>query len=275
MDIVLTNVTPACIVEPVLKDVKDGKNLISVFLEKICDNLHLKFTFNSKNQSFTPLISFEMSLLNKIYTSQNDEVKKLFDNNFEVYNEVVGKEITRIYEQKLLLADSEGTRFSGMDDDKPLEHFGKNNFMQVLEEDLMIYNAFLKGEDYKKLFDEKLERERIEKEKEKESEQEIVDDNEENKDDQLYDNDDEADNDRGDLKASRRDDDDNEEEEDKKEPGDVYNELYKEPSGEGEGDSTTNEESNEDKQFNDANFWANTPEPNEDIMSAIMKDLDL
>ena len=49
MDIVLTNVTPLCIIEPVFKDVKDGKNLIAVYLEKVCDNLNSKFTFNSKN----------------------------------------------------------------------------------------------------------------------------------------------------------------------------------------------------------------------------------
>ena len=280
IDIVLTNVTPSCIVESVFKDVKDGKNLIAVYLEKISDNLNLKFTFKTKNQSYSPCISFIMTLLNKIYTCQNEDVKKYIDEKFDVFNEVIGKEINRIYEQKLLLADNEGTRFGGADDDKPLEHFGKSNFMQLLDEDIIIYNAFLKGEDYKKLFNEKLEREKLEKEKEKEeekeNEQEIVDDNEENKDEQLNDNDDEggADNDKGGLKESKKEDndEDDEEKEDKnRESGDVYNELYKEPSGE---DNPINEESNEVKQYNDANYWANNPNPNEEIMIAIMKDLD-
>ena len=279
IDIVLTNVTPLCIVEPAFKDVKDGKNLIAVYLEKISDNLNLKFTFKTKNQSYSPCISFIMTLLNKIYTCQNEDVKEYINEKFDVFNEVIGKEINRIYEQKLLLADSEGTRFGGMDDDKPLEHFGKNNFMQVLEEDIVIYNAFLKGEDYKKLFNGKLEREKWEKsEKEKENEQEIVDDNEENKDDQVADNDEDGvvENDKAGIKSSiRRDDDDNnnEDEDDKnKEQGDVYDELYKDATNE---ENSSTEESTDDKQFNDANFWATQPKPNEEIMSAIMKDLDI
>ena len=40
------------------------------------------------------------------------------------------------------------------------------------------------------------------------------------------------------------------------------------------GENST-EDSGEDKKYNDANYWGTKPEPNEEIMDAIMKDLDL
>ena len=57
--------------------------------------------------------------------------------------------------------------------------------MEVLDEDNNIYKEYLKGGDHRKLYDWKLEREYLEKEKENE----MVDDNEENKDENVFDND--------------------------------------------------------------------------------------
>ncbi len=57
--------------------------------------------------------------------------------------------------------------------------------MEVLDEDNNINKEYLKGGDHRKLYDWKLEREYLEKEKENE----MVDDNEENKDENVFDND--------------------------------------------------------------------------------------
>ena len=57
--------------------------------------------------------------------------------------------------------------------------------MEVLDEDINIYKEYLKGGDHRKLYKGKLEREYLEKEKE----MKMVDDNEENKDENVFDND--------------------------------------------------------------------------------------
>ena len=57
--------------------------------------------------------------------------------------------------------------------------------MEVLDEDNNINKEYLKGGDHRKLYDWKLEREYLEKEKENE----MVDDNEENKDENVFYND--------------------------------------------------------------------------------------
>ena len=270
MDIVLTNVTPQCLTEPVFKNVKDEKNLIDIYLDDVLNNL--KFTFvNSNNVSFNPCLSFELTLLNKIINTQNEIIKDYCDRNLSFFNEYVGKEMTKIYDQKLLLSDNQGTNFGGMDDDKPLEYFGKNSFMQVLDEDLNIYKEYLKGGDHQKLYEEKLERERIEKEKENE----MVDDNEENKDENVFDNDEYDARDEREKKDDEEEEDKNEEkneekndDKNKENAGELFDAIY------GNEDSST-EESNDEKKYNDANFWNKEPTPNEEIMNEVMKELDL
>ena len=57
MEIILTNVSPSCLTEPVFINVKDGEDLIKKYLDDMFNKL--KFTFaNSKNLTFKSLFFF-------------------------------------------------------------------------------------------------------------------------------------------------------------------------------------------------------------------------
>ena len=70
----------------------------------------MSFSFNSSNLSYNPCLSFEITLLNKIYKTDNENVKKVFseNNDIKVFDEVLGEEINHIFNQKLLLIDNLG-----------------------------------------------------------------------------------------------------------------------------------------------------------------------
>ena len=140
----------------------------------------MKFTFSSNKTAFHPNFSFEVSLLNKIFTSKNEHLKNLIkDNkNLEIFNKVLGEEVNDIFEQKLLLTENDIQFNSNAQDDaeekKPNVYFGKKNFMELIEEDAEIFKIFLAGGDYEKALNDKKEKEKIEKEaleKEKEMEE--------------------------------------------------------------------------------------------------------
>jgi hypothetical protein len=223
-------------------------------------------------------MSYEITLLNQIYNTENENVKALIenDNNLKVFDEVLGEEINRIFDQKLLLSDSLGTISS--DNEKPLPTFGKANFMEIIEEDKDIYNSYKNGEDYKKKLDDKRQREKEEKEK---MEQEIVGDEEENKDEKIQHDDDEDNEEGGEENGIDREEGEEGEEnnavaedavikeEDKKEKEEKNEQNESEDKK-----SVSTEESAEDKQYNDVNYWNPGIVPNDDIMSAIMNDIE-
>ena len=134
-----------------------------MFIVNSLDNM--KFKFLPWNYAFHPNFSFEVSLLNKIYLSPNKHVKQLIENNknLEVYNEIIGSEVSKIFEQKLLYKENETDT---------LMFFGKKNLMEILEEDIYIFKLFLEGKDYEKAFKKKIEREKEEEEEKKEEEEE-------------------------------------------------------------------------------------------------------
>lgn len=247
----------------------------------------MKFTFSDQNVSFDSNVSFDVTLLNKIVTSENEKVKKLFenDNDFKVFNEVLGDQINNIFNQKLLLADNLGTNMGDGDDEKPLPTFGKLSFMQIVDEDTEIYNLYKKGEDYKTKLNEKLEREKAEREK---MEQEIVGEEEENKDEQIDDNEENeegveeagVEKNEGEEEGEENNENNNENgnENDKKEE-DEANKKEKENENEennesADKNSVSTDESVEDKKYNDVNFWNAPITPTDDIMSSILNDIE-
>ena len=105
------------------------------------------------------------------YNTQNLHLKLFIEKNkdLQAFNEIMGKEIKEIFEQKLLLSD-QGINF-GDSGDENLSSFGPKNLLELLEEDLKIFNAYKKGENYEILLKEKEEEKQKEKEKmEKENE---------------------------------------------------------------------------------------------------------
>ena len=271
VDIVINQSSPKCLIDYFFKysDEKGEKNLATDLLEDFINNM--KFKFNSSNISFNPLSSYEITLLNKFYNCENEYVKKLFneDKNLKVFDEVLGQEVDHIFNQKLLLSDSLGANF-GSEDEKPPQTFGKANFMQIIEEDLEIYNVYKNGGDYKTKLNEKLEREKAEKEK---VEQEIVGEDEENKDEHIQQDEDEENDEEGveEIGIDNTGDEKNEEGEQKQDEKDVEGEQ-KEAGDDKKSEST--EESAEDKNYNDVNFWKPGIKPNDDILSSIIHDIE-
>ena len=219
-------------------------------------------------------------MLNKFYKSDNENVKKLFnnDNNLKVFDEVLGEEINHIFEQKLLLSDNLGANL-GEEDEKPLQTFGKSNFMEIIDEDISIYNTYKNGGDYKTQLNEKIEREKSEREK---MEQEIVGEEEENKDEHINQDEDEE-NEEGIEEIGV----DKEGEEEGKDANNGAEEVEQKDDEEKEKDnieeknelsddkkSESTEESIEEKNYNDVNFWDPGIKPTDDIMSAMLNDIE-
>ena len=170
MDIILNEYSTENLIKYSLfeKTDKEEKSLIQILIDNVLNNL--KFKFDSSNRiAFHPNFSYEVSILTKIFTSKNEHVKNIIkDNkNLEVFNTVIGDEVNKIFEQKLLLSEND-VQFNSNDeseDKKPSSYFGQKNFMEMLDEDINIYNIYLKGGDYQKSLEEKKEKEKIEREK--------------------------------------------------------------------------------------------------------------
>ena len=287
VEIVLNGASPENLVEYFCKytdEQKVERNLVKDLMDNFFNKM--KFTFSEQNVSFDSNVSFDVTLLNKIVTSENEKVKKLFenDNDFKVFNEVLGDQINNIFNQKLLLADNLGTNMGDGDDEKPLPTFGKLSFMEIVDEDTDIYNLYKKGEDYKTKLNEKLEREKAEREK---MEQEIVGEEEENKDEQIEDNEENeegveeagVEKNEGEEEGEENNENNNENgnENDKKEDeaNKKENENENEESNESmDKKSESTEESVEEKKYNDVNYWNAPIQPTDDIMSSILNDIE-
>ena len=285
IEIVLNGSSPDNLVEYFCKytdEQKVERNIVKDLMDNFFNKM--KFTFSDQNVSFDSNVSFDVTLLNKIVTSENEKVKKLFenDNDLKVFNEVLGDQINNIFNQKLLLADNLGTNMGDGDDEKPLPTFGKLNFMQIVDEDTEIYNLYKKGEDYKTKLNEKIEREKAEREK---MEQEIVGEEEENKDEQIEDNEENeegveeagVDKNEGEEEGEENNDNNNENENENAKKEDEANKKENENEEANESvdkKSESTEESVEEKQYNDVNFWTAPISPNDEILSSILNDIE-
>ena len=280
IDIVLNENSPELLIKTVF-DEKDENNLIKILIDKSLSNM--KFTFSSSRETFDPNFSIIVTLLTKIFSSNNEYLKNLIkDNkNLEVFHNVIGDEVNKIFEQKLLLSDNE-VQINVQNDSeekKNVAYFGKKNFMELLEEDIEIYKTFMNGGDYQAKLNEKkerIEKENLEKEKseenKKDEEEPYFNENEEDEDTKKYitssvnlsDQDEEEEN------KDKNDKENNEKNENKDEGKD--SEKEKEESNKEE--TSTSEETESDKKFNDVNFWKPEIEPNDNIMTAVLNDLD-
>ena len=266
MEIILNDNAPNELIEYTFKE-KEGeneKNLVEILINKAVNEMQFKFT--SGRISFHPNYSFEVSILNKVLLSSNQYVKDLVNDNknLAAFDKILGQEIDEIFNQKLLLNPdkdiSMGPTNIAFDKEEPaLKYFGKKNFMELLEEDNSIYSVYLKGEDYDTLLSEKKERELIEQEERKKIEEKNYNEGPEE----------EMTNGLGDSINIVDDNNNNVEqeetqnvEEEVKEKGDTGNE------------EEASSETEEEKSFNDPNYWKPEIIPNDDIMSAILNDLD-
>ena len=187
IDILLNEHAPEKLITYLFENNKNEppKKLISTFMDHVLNKL--KFKFNSNNYSFDPCFSFSMTILNKILISPNSYVKSYIndDKDFEMFNETLGQDIEKIYNQKLLLSDSQGMNFGDSEDECILPSFGPKSLMELLEDDIKIFNLYKSGGDYKKALEEKRNNEKLEQQKNEKKEpkrSQFIDDLEEEED---------------------------------------------------------------------------------------------
>ena len=264
IDIILNDNSPKELIEYTFKE-KEGeneKNLIEMLINKVVNEMQFKYT--SGNISFQPNYSFEVSILNKVLASSNAYLKELINDNKNLlaFDKILGQEIDNIFNQKLLLNPEKDITMGPnipFDKEEPsLKYFGKKNFMELLEEDNSIYSVYLKGEDYETLLSEKKERELIEQEERKKLEEKNYN---EGPEEEMVPG----------LGDSINIVDDNNnvvQKEVQKEEEEV-----KEKAEEGNEEEASSE-TEEEKSFNDVNYWKTEIIPDDNIMSAILNDLD-
>ena len=264
IDIILNDNSPKELIEYTFKE-KEGeneKNLIEILINKVVNEMQFKYT--SGNISFHPNYSFEVSILNKVLASSNAYLKELINDNKNLlaFDKILGQEIDNIFNQKLLLNPEKDITMGPnipFDKEEPsLKYFGKKNFMELLEEDNSIYSVYLKGEDYETLLSEKKERELIEQEERKKLEEKNYN---EGPEEEMVPG----------LGDSINIVDDNNnvvQKEVQKEEEEV-----KEKAEEGNKEEASSE-TEEEKSFNDVNYWKTEIIPDDNIMSAILNDLD-
>ena len=264
IDIILNDNSPKELIEYTFKE-KEGeneKNLIEILINKVVNEMQFKYT--SGNISFHPNYSFEVSILNKVLASSNAYLKDLINDNKNLlaFDKILGQEIDNIFNQKLLLNPEKDITMGPnipFDKEEPsLKYFGKKNFMELLEEDNSIYSVYLKGEDYETLLSEKKERELIEQEERKKLEEKNYN---EGPEEEMVPG-------LGDSINIVDDNNNVEKEEVQKEEEEV-----KEKAEEGNEEEASSE-TEEEKSFNDVNYWKTEIIPDDNIMSAILNDLD-
>ena len=266
-DIILNQYSPKELIDYTFieKDGENEKNLIQIFIDKVINEM--QFKFSSERISFHPNYSFEVSILNKIIASTNEYVKEFIkDNkNLAAFDQILGKEIDTIFNQKLLL-DAEkdiqiGPNIGIEKEETPLQYFGKKNFMELLEQDNSIYSVYLKGEDYETLLNEKKEQEKKEKEERQKLEEKKIEEG----------------GDEEEMVAGLGDsinilDDNNAVEHDEIQKMEEEEEEKDRPDTGTEEEGS--EETEDDKRFNDVNYWKADVRPDDNIMSAVLNDLD-
>ena len=132
--------------------------------------------------------------------------------------------------------------------------------MELLEQDNAIYGQYLKGEDYLAALSEKKEQEKQEKEeRQKLEEKDLNEGGEEEMVSGLGD-------------SINIIDDNKNNAVDQEEAPKVEEEEAKEKPDTGTED--VSEETEEEKSFNDVNYWKSEIKPDDDIMSAMLNDLD-
>ena len=264
IDIILNDNSPKELIEYTFKE-KEGeneKNLIEILINKVVNEMQFKYT--SGNISFHPNYSFEVSILNKVLASSNAYLKELINDNKNLlaFDKILGQEIDNIFNQKLLLNPEKDITMGPnipFDKEEPsLKYFGKKNFMELLEEDNSIYSVYLKGEDYETLLSEKKERELIEQEERKKLEEKNYN---EGPEEEMVPG-------LGDSINIVNDNNNVVQEEVQKEEEEV-----KEKAEEGNEEEASSE-TEEEKSFNDVNYWKTEIIPDDNIMSAILNDLD-
>ena len=167
METVLTENSPKSLVDAFFfEKVSEKRNLIEFYIEKeISDEMKLYHPL-TKVFTLNPCFAFLNSILYKIYTSKNEEIRKIIEenNDIHVFVEIMVEEFEQFFNYKLLYKDPLDALCSNVSIKEDESPFGSKNIYEIFEENCDIYKRYKKGEDYKTLLEEK--KKRLEQEKE-------------------------------------------------------------------------------------------------------------
>ena len=265
MDIILNENSPEELIKNTLfeNEGEKGKNLIQIFIDHMLKNM--EFEFNSGRKAFHPNYSIEISILTKIIESTNPTIKEIIKDNKDLltFHQILGSDINYVFNQKLLYDNEKDiqivTNIALEKEEAPLQYYCNKNFMEVLEEDNEIYSTYLEGGDYEKLLTEKKEREKQEQEERKKLNEQVKEEMQEDLNDIGVGSENIG---YGDNKGEDNEEIQKDKEEFMENPLDMVEEIEIE-----------SEETEEQKSFNDVNYWK--PEvKDDDSMKNILDDLD-
>ena len=165
LEIVTNENTPKSLVDAFFFENNDKKiNLIDFYIEKeISDEMKLNHPLTNI-YTFNPCFAFLNSFLYKIYTSKNNEIRKIIEENNDIhpFMEIMVEEFESFFNYKLLYKDPLDALCSNISVKEESSPFGSKNIYEIFEENCKIFKNYKSGEDYKSLLEEK--KKRIEKE---------------------------------------------------------------------------------------------------------------
>ena len=138
-----------------------SKNFIPKLLEHTLNNM--KFEYESKNKSDSCFFAAEIKLINDIINSNNEYVKNIIneEKDFLAFNEILVKRINTLFTQKLLYVEFNGFPNFNTEESNNIISSSKS-IDEMINESINIYNKYKNGENYQKLLNEIIEKEKPE-----------------------------------------------------------------------------------------------------------------
>ena len=163
IDIVTNIYTPDSLVKHFFLG-NNHKKLSSCIIEHILEKN--EFHFNSKRKALNPCLVYEISILNQIINSNNDTVQNINkkDKDLLAFDEILSGDIDKILKMKLLYNENKEDGFG----DEPIGDsnsffFGNKNIFDIIDSRKKVYDIYKKGGDYKKCLNEIKENEKKDK----------------------------------------------------------------------------------------------------------------
>ena len=163
IDIITNIYTPDSLVKHFFLG-NNHKKLSSCIIEHILEKN--EFHFNSKRKALNPCLVYEISILNQIINCNNDTVQNINkkDKDLLVFDEILSGDIDKILKMKLLYDENKENGFG----DEPISDsnsffFGNKNIFDIIDSRKKVYDIYKNGGDYKKALNEIKENEKKDK----------------------------------------------------------------------------------------------------------------
>ena len=167
INIVTNEQSPKELIENILltEESKQEKNLVYLIINDIITNL--KYIYEeSKNEMYSLSFGHEINILNYIFSSNNSYIKELFQNNqnFKFFYDMVVKNIMNQFNKKLYKindnieqkkVDVLNPYFDSQKEQSDTNiPFSLQSFNEIVSLFLLVYEKYMKNEDYEKILKE-------------------------------------------------------------------------------------------------------------------------